>query len=275
MGFAGGGADWGRSGLRDRDSKVAIGTGYVQNYLSWRSAGCSRLSLLPALPTTVRAGTLRLAIAEVNGTPGNNTIQFDPIVFHSIQTITLTASQLELSNTAGTQTMIGPAAGVIVSGGNLTRVLQVNKGVTTSISGLTFTKGNASTGAGLYNLGNSTLTDCTIAVTSVTSRTVAAAVCSMWAQLALRAVPLAVTWVVLAAASKMAAERFPWRIARSVLTTLPILAAAFTSNKVRPRSRAAPSAATVTRMAAVWPIKRRSPWRTASSKTIPAVEWTI
>ncbi len=109
------------------------------------------------------AGTLRSAIAEVNGTPGNNTIQFDPTVFHSIQTITLTASQLELSNTAGTQTIIGPAAGVIVSGGNLTRVLKVDNGVTTSISGLTFTQGNASApGAGLYNLGNSTLTDCTI-----------------------------------------------------------------------------------------------------------------
>ena len=109
------------------------------------------------------AGTLRSAVAEVNGTPGSNTIQFDPSVFQSIQTITLTASQLELSNTAGTQTIIGPTAGVIVSGGNLTRVLKVDKGVKASISGLTFTQGYASApGAGLYNLGNSTLTDCTI-----------------------------------------------------------------------------------------------------------------
>ena len=106
---------------------------------------------------------MRSAIAEVNGTPGSNTIQFDPTVFHSIQTITLTASQLELSNTAGTQTIIGPAAGVIISGGNLTRVLKVDNGVTASISGLTLTQGYASApGAGLYNLGNSTLTDCTI-----------------------------------------------------------------------------------------------------------------
>jgi parallel beta-helix repeat protein len=109
------------------------------------------------------AGTLRSVIAEVNGTPGSNTIQFDPTVFHSLQTITLSASQLELSNTSGTQTIIGPAASVNVSGGNQSRVLQVDKGVTASISGLTFTGGNASSpGGGLYNLGNSTLTDCTI-----------------------------------------------------------------------------------------------------------------
>ena len=90
------------------------------------------------------AGTLRSAIAEVNGTTGSNTIQFDPTVFHSIQTITLTASQLELSNTKGRQTIIGPAAGVIVSGGNQSRILQVDNGVKTSISGLTITKGYAS-----------------------------------------------------------------------------------------------------------------------------------
>jgi hypothetical protein len=108
-------------------------------------------------------GTLRSAIAEANGTFGKNTIQFDPTVFDSIKTITLTPSQLELSNTSGTQTIIGPAAGVIVSGGNVIRVLQVDAGVTASISGLTFTGGKDSTsGGGVYNLGNSTLTDCTI-----------------------------------------------------------------------------------------------------------------
>jgi hypothetical protein len=45
------------------------------------------------------AGTLRSAFAEVNATPGSNTIEFDPTVFASPQTITLSASQLELSNT--------------------------------------------------------------------------------------------------------------------------------------------------------------------------------
>ncbi len=64
-------------------------------------------------------------------------------MFSTPQTITLTGSQLELSNTSGTQTITGPAAGVTVSGGGLSRVFQVDAGVTASISGLTITGGSA------------------------------------------------------------------------------------------------------------------------------------
>ena len=43
--------------------------------------------------------------------------------------------QLELKNTLGTKTIDGPAAGVTISGGGLSRVFQVDRGVTASFSG--------------------------------------------------------------------------------------------------------------------------------------------
>ena len=85
--------------------------------------------------------------------PVDETITFDPTVFATPQTITLTQGQLELSNTSGTITIAGPAAGVTISGGGTSRVFQVDTGVTASISGLTITRGTAASGGGLYNQG--------------------------------------------------------------------------------------------------------------------------
>jgi hypothetical protein len=109
-------------------------------------------------------GTLRWAITQANSTPGANTINFDATVFGTPQAITLSGSQLELSNTSGTQTITGPAAGVTVSGGGKSRVFQIDGGVpggvTASISGLTITDGSASNpgGGGLYIQATGTLT---------------------------------------------------------------------------------------------------------------------
>ncbi len=115
-------------------------------------------------------GTLRWAVGQANSAGGAETIAFDSKVFKTPQTITLTAGQLELSDTTGTETITGPKAGVTVSGGGLSRVFQVDGAVTASISGLTITGGSASTsydhgdnGAGLDNLGGTlTLTNCTV-----------------------------------------------------------------------------------------------------------------
>jgi hypothetical protein len=113
---------------------------------------------------------LRQAITLANSTTGANTIDFDPTVFASAQTITLTGTQLELSNTSGTQTITGPAAGVTVSGGGSSGVFEVNAGVTAFISGLTITGGNNSgDGGGLYNAGTTTLSNCTISGSSAPS----------------------------------------------------------------------------------------------------------
>ena len=108
-------------------------------------------------------GTLRWEISRANATQGANTINFDPTVFATPQTITLTEGLLDLSNTTGTETITGPAAGVTVSGGGNSGVFQIDKGVTASISGLTITGGkNSGEGGGLYNLGTLTLTDCIV-----------------------------------------------------------------------------------------------------------------
>ena len=89
--------------------------------------------------------SLREAIGFANTAPsGNSTITFDKTVFKTPQTITLTGSQLELSNTAGTETITGPKAGVTVSGGGASRVFQVDGGVTAN-SGLTITGGQPPT----------------------------------------------------------------------------------------------------------------------------------
>ena len=71
-------------------------------------------------------GTLRWAVAQAN-LGGDNTIAFDSTVFDTPQTITLAGTQLELSDTTGTETITGPAAGVTVDGGNASRVFQVDR----------------------------------------------------------------------------------------------------------------------------------------------------
>ena len=69
---------------------------------------------------------LRQAIGQANMNGGAETINFDSTVFSTPQTITLTGGQLELSDTTGTETITGPAAGVTVSGGGQSRVFQVD-----------------------------------------------------------------------------------------------------------------------------------------------------
>jgi parallel beta-helix repeat protein len=117
------------------------------------------------------AGSLRYEIALANSNAGDNTIDFDSAVFNTALAITLTGSPLELSNTSGTETIMGPAAGVTVSGGGLSRVFEVDSNVQASISGLTITGGGESgVGAGLANYGGTaSLTDCTISGNSAVS----------------------------------------------------------------------------------------------------------
>src|SRR6516164_4058795 len=91
-------------------------------------------------------GSLRWAVGQANSNPGNNTINFDKTVFKTPQTISLSGTQLELTDTTGTDTIIGPAAGVTVSGNNASRVFQVDNLVTASISGLTISGGKANYG---------------------------------------------------------------------------------------------------------------------------------
>ena len=57
------------------------------------------------------AGDLRYCINQANANDQANTIVFDSTVFGTPQTITLSGSQLELSDTVGPQTITGPRLG--------------------------------------------------------------------------------------------------------------------------------------------------------------------
>ena len=108
--------------------------------------------------------SLRQAIDLANALGGNETITFDPTVFATSQTITLTQGQLELDDTSGTVTIEGPAAGVTISGGGQSRVFQIDNGVTAVLSGLTISGGSTTgNGGGIYDDGGTvTISDCTV-----------------------------------------------------------------------------------------------------------------
>ena len=110
---------------------------------------------------------LRQAIGQANWNGGAETITFDKTVFKTPQTITLSGTQLELSDKTGTETITGPRAGVTVNGGGNSRVFLVDPNVTASISGMTITggyvgigtNGIGESGGGIYNSGTLTVSD--------------------------------------------------------------------------------------------------------------------
>ncbi len=110
-----------------------------------------------------------LANADANPSSNGTLIEFDPSVFSTPQTITL-SSTLILSETAGPVEIDGPGSGLLtVNGGGASRVFQVESGVTASISGLTISGGSTGYGGGLANYGTATLTDCTLSGNSAGS----------------------------------------------------------------------------------------------------------
>ena len=78
------------------------------------------------------SGDLLWAITQANANinPAGSVIGFDPSVFSSPQTITLSAT-LELSETGGPEVIDGPGAGLVtVNGGGNGSVFEVESGVT-------------------------------------------------------------------------------------------------------------------------------------------------
>ncbi len=115
------------------------------------------------------SGDLPYCINQANANNQANTIVFDSTLFSTPQTID--SGPLELKDTGGTQTITGPAAGVTI--GLSPTGLQVDAGVTASISGLTLAGGvgvgNSGRGYGgaLANYGTATVTGCTISNSGV------------------------------------------------------------------------------------------------------------
>ncbi|WP_165219391.1 Ig-like domain repeat protein [Aquisphaera insulae] len=111
------------------------------------------------------SGTLRWAIQQANAATDPSTIAFAPSVFGTPQTITLKQGQLELSNSKASISILNQAAGVTVSGGDASRVFQIDGGATATIAGLTITGGKANgTGGGINVLkdGSLTLRNCVV-----------------------------------------------------------------------------------------------------------------
>ena len=97
-------------------------------------------------------GSLRDELELANAAAGDNTIVFDSGVFAAAQTISLTGGPLELSNTTGTETIVGPAAGLTITAGGSGQVFLVDPNAKASLSGLTITGGSVSgPGGGLMN----------------------------------------------------------------------------------------------------------------------------
>jgi CSLREA domain-containing protein len=114
--------------------------------------------------------SLREAIAYANTDGVDSAITFDATVFAAPRkTITLNGSQLSLGNN-GTVSITAPAAGVTVSGANLSRVFSIDSGANVTLTGLNIVNGAvAGAGGGLDNNGTLTISNCTISGNSANS----------------------------------------------------------------------------------------------------------
>lgn len=117
----------------------------------------------PTMSALDRAGhvSLRSAIESADRLGGDQTIQFDPTVFTTAQTIKLWRGLLDVKGGAAI-TIEGPEAGLTVSGLGRHEVFRVEKGASGVFVGLTIRGGVARFGGGIFNAGSLTLTGCTI-----------------------------------------------------------------------------------------------------------------
>jgi hypothetical protein len=111
-------------------------------------------------------GSLRSTIVSANFTPGADTIDFDPVVFATPQTIVLSTGQMTISDDL---TINGPGAGLLTIDANFaSRVFYVHA-ATVTMGGLKITHGDASNevdhedaGNGIANTGVLTLNGCIV-----------------------------------------------------------------------------------------------------------------
>ncbi len=114
-------------------------------------------------------GTLRAAVnwanLSTNANAANtgsaaNTVVFDPTVFASPQTITLSLGTISLTNTSTAEVISdAPVNNVTISGGNNSGVFSVAGGVTAAISDVRIIDGSTlANGGAIDNSGNLTLT---------------------------------------------------------------------------------------------------------------------
>jgi MBG domain (YGX type)/Bacterial Ig-like domain (group 3) len=173
---------WALEGLEGRVLLSGNPTYYTVNLTSDTGA-CSGTDAYPTTGTP--SGDLLWAITQANANtnPAGSVIEFDPTVFATPQTITL-SSTLELAETAGPEVIDGPGGNLVTISGGLTYspstdqfegsvngvffegsgtgVFQVDSGTTATLSGVTITGGSAANGAGISNNGCLAVTDSTV-----------------------------------------------------------------------------------------------------------------
>ncbi len=120
-----------------------------------------------AVTTTANSGdgSLRQAMLNANANPGADAITFDPIVFATAQTVTLTGVFSTLPELTGDTTITGPAAGVNVLSPNADPdVFQVNGSANVSFINLTITNGY--NGVSNFGSGTVTISNCVFSATT-------------------------------------------------------------------------------------------------------------
>ncbi|APZ92599.1 CARDB domain-containing protein [Fuerstiella marisgermanici] len=105
--------------------------------------------------------SLREAVAAANERPGDDTITFDASLYaDQPNVIRLTNGQLEISDTAGKTSIIGPGSERLqISGSSLDRIFSIQPDVDAQISGLTLTDGVAAQGGAVFNSGRLQFSD--------------------------------------------------------------------------------------------------------------------
>jgi hypothetical protein len=113
--------------------------------------------------------SLREAVGLANGSIGPDTITFDPTVFATPQTITLTQGEMLIIDSL---TITGPAAALTISGNNTSRIFDINDGnsattIEVTVGGLTLIDGQSGGsflgGGAISNAEDLTLTGSTLA----------------------------------------------------------------------------------------------------------------
>ena len=95
-------------------------------------------------------------------------VSFDPTIFNA-QTITLNSGTLVLSNTQTIESIVGPTAGLTITGNGTAGVFLVNAGVTAGITNLTISGGSAISGGGVDNNGSLALSNLTVTGNTATT----------------------------------------------------------------------------------------------------------
>jgi CSLREA domain-containing protein len=152
--------------LEGLETRLLPSVALVVNSLADNTAVDGKVTLREAIEAANTNGTVGDAVHDGSG--GIDTIRFDPTVFATPQTITLTLGELPITDGL---TITGPAADLTISGNNASRIFNIDNGnsataIHVQLAGLTLTGGRvilvSQSGGAIANAENLTMTGCTL-----------------------------------------------------------------------------------------------------------------